>query len=180
MVVRAMPPGGPAVAPLAPGLVRRLSLWASRSDAGGVVLNTQNEWLKNRAVRWALALLVDIKAASTASYRGAATISAIGVPRTGTHAGCYHAPLEAWLKDFADDTGKRKIKPYDASMGKQIADSMRPSMGTRSRASPTKIAGAFGVGWCKPNPQAATELLRRPVSRRSAHCSRSLATSRSR
>ena len=39
----------------------------------------------NRDVRWALALLIDIKAVALASYRGAATISAIGLPPTGAH-----------------------------------------------------------------------------------------------
>ena len=84
---------------------------------------------KNRDVRWALALLIDIKAVSMASYRGAATISAIGVPPTGSAPDVYHAPLEDWLKDFEIDTGKRKIKPYDPTVGKQIADMLRPSMG---------------------------------------------------
>ena len=50
-----------------------------------VIFNDQNDMFKSRDVRWALALLIDIKAVSMASYRGAATISAIGVPPTGTH-----------------------------------------------------------------------------------------------
>ena len=49
-----------------------------------VIFNDQLEMFKNRDVRWALALLIDIKAVSMAAYRGAATISAIGVPPTGT------------------------------------------------------------------------------------------------
>ena len=49
-----------------------------------VIFNDQRELFKSRDVRWALALLIDIKAVSMASYRGAATISAIGVPPTGT------------------------------------------------------------------------------------------------
>ena len=64
-----------------------------------------------------------------ASYRGAATISALGVPPTGTYPDNYHVPMEAWLKDLEVDTGKRKIKPYDPTVGKQIADMLRPSMG---------------------------------------------------
>ena len=42
-----------------------------------VIFNDQNPLFQNRDVRWALALLIDIKAVSMASYRGAATISAI-------------------------------------------------------------------------------------------------------
>ena len=56
-----------------------------------VIFNDQNELFKDRRVRWALALLIDIKAVSMASYRGAATISAIAIPPTGTHTESYHA-----------------------------------------------------------------------------------------
>ena len=104
-----------------------------------VVLNAQNEMFKNRDVRWALALLIDIKAVSMASYRGAATISAIGVPPTGSAPDVYHAPLEGWLKDFEIDTGKRKIKPYDPDH--RQADRRHacgPRWASRSRAAPTR------------------------------------------
>ena len=94
-----------------------------------VIFNHHNELFKDKRVRWALALLIDIKAVSMASYRGAATISAIAIPPTGTHTESYHAPMEAWLKDFELDTGKRKIKPYNPNVGKEIADMLRPSMG---------------------------------------------------
>jgi peptide/nickel transport system substrate-binding protein len=112
-----------------------------------VIFNTQNENFKNPDVRWALALLIDIKAVAMAAYRGAATISAIGVPPTGTHPATYHAPMEDWLESFEIDTGKRKIKPYDPTVGKQIA------------TDPAEIARAFGRGWWKTDPQAAQELL---------------------
>ena len=124
-----------------------------------VIFNDQLDLFKNRDVRWALALLIDIKAVSMASYRGAATISAIGVPPTGTHPDYYHETLESWLSDFEIDTGKRRIKPYDPDVGKQIADMLRPSMGDQIPTDPEKIANAFGRGWWKPDPQAATELL---------------------
>ena len=124
-----------------------------------MIFNDQNELFKNPDVRWALALLIDIKAVSMAAYRGAATISAIGVPPTGTHPATYHQPMEEWLKDFEIDTGKRKIKPYDPTVGKQIADMLRPSMGEQIPSDPKEIARAFGMGWWKPDPQAAQELL---------------------
>ena len=104
-------------------------------------------------------LLIDIKAVSMASYRGAATISAIAIPPTGTHTESYHAAMEPWLKDFELDTGKRKIKPYNPAVGKEIADMLRPSMGDQIPKDPKEIAKSFGMGWWKPDPQAATELL---------------------
>jgi len=126
-----------------------------------VIFNDQLEVFKNRDVRWALALLIDIKAVSMASYRGAATISAIGVPPTGTTPTYYHEPLEAWLRDFEIDTGTRKFKPYDPGTGAAIAAMLRPSMGDQIPTDPAKIAAAFGRGWWKHDTQAATELLQK-------------------
>src|SRR6516165_1126227 len=126
-----------------------------------VLLNAENEMFKSRDVRWALALLIDMKAVSMASYRGAATISAIPIPPTGSAPEYYHQPLESWLQAFEIDTGKRKIKPYDPTVGKQIADMLRPSLKDQIPSDPAEIAKSFGRGWWKPNPQAATELLER-------------------
>lgn len=126
-----------------------------------VIFNTQNENLKNRDVRWALALMIDVKAVTMAAYRGAATISAIAVPPTGVHPEAYHKPMEAWLKDFELDTGKSKLKPYDPTVGKQIADMLRPSMGEQIPSDPAVIGKSFGLGWWKPNVAAAGELLTR-------------------
>lgn len=126
-----------------------------------VIFNTQHENLKNRDVRWALALMIDVKAVTMAAYRGAATISAIAVPPTGIHPEAYHKPMEAWLKDFEIDTGKSKLKPYDPTVGKQIADMLRPSMGDQIPTDPAVIAKSFGLGWWKPNVAAAGELLTR-------------------
>jgi peptide/nickel transport system substrate-binding protein len=124
-----------------------------------VIFNNESETLKSPDVRWALALLIDIKAVSMASYRGAATISAIAVPPTGSYPDYYQVPLDGWLRDFELDTGKRKIKPYDPSIGKQIAEMLRPSMGDQIPTAADEIAKAFGRGWWKPDPQAARELL---------------------
>ena len=126
-----------------------------------VIFNDQLDMFKSRDVRWALALLIDIKAVSMASYRGAATISAIGVPPTGAYPEVYHKKLEAWLRDFELDTGKQRIKPYDPDAGKEIAAMLRPSMGEQIPSDPEVIAASFGRGWWKPNPQAAAELLER-------------------
>ncbi|MBO1074666.1 ABC transporter substrate-binding protein [Roseomonas marmotae] len=123
-----------------------------------VLFNHQNPLFQDRRVRWALALLIDIKAVAMASYRGAATISAIGIPPTGNHPRDYHEPMQEWLTAFELDTGKRKIKPYDPTIGKQIADLVRPT-NEGVPTDPEQITKAFGHGWWKPNPQAAQELL---------------------
>ncbi len=126
-----------------------------------VLLNHQVAPFDKRDVRWALALLIDIKAVAMASYRGAATISAIGVPPTGGYPKAYFDPMEPWLKDFTIDTGKRQIKPYDSTIGEQIAGMLRPSLGKEIPSDPALVAAAFGRGWWKPNPDAAADLLER-------------------
>jgi peptide/nickel transport system substrate-binding protein len=126
-----------------------------------VLFNHQVKPFDSPDVRWALALLVDIKAVSMASYRGAATISAIGVPPTGLYGKYYFDPMEDWLKAFEIDTGKGKYKPYDSTLGQQIADMLRPSMGDQIPTDAKAIANAFGRGWWKPNPEVAAQLLTR-------------------
>jgi peptide/nickel transport system substrate-binding protein len=68
-----------------------------------IIFNHQHEKFQERDVRWALALAIDIRAVSMASYRGAATISAIQVPPTGTHPDYYHLPIAEWLENFELD-----------------------------------------------------------------------------
>jgi peptide/nickel transport system substrate-binding protein len=127
----------------------------------GVIFNTQHEYLNNKDVRWALALMIDVKVVAMAAYRGAATISAIAVPPTGVHPEAYHKPLEGWVKEFEIDTGRSRFKPYDPTTGKQIADMLRPSMGDAIPSDPAVIANSFGLGWWRTNLQAAGELLER-------------------
>lgn len=126
-----------------------------------VIFNNQDPTFQNPDVRWALALLIDIKAVDMASYRGAATLSALGVPPTGIAMDDYQAPLQDWLKDFTIDTGKEKIKPYDPTIGSQIADVLKkqPKFKDQIPSDPKAINSAFGYGWWKTDPKAAAELL---------------------
>ncbi len=126
-----------------------------------VIFNNQNPKFQNKDVRWALALALDIKQIAMAGYRGAATISAIAVPPTGTHPEFYHKPMQDWVSNFEIDTGKKKIKPYNPTMGREIADILRPSMKDQIPTDPDKIDNAFGLGWWKQDLEAATQLLER-------------------
>jgi peptide/nickel transport system substrate-binding protein len=145
-----------------------------------VIFNHHNPKFQDRDVRWALALALDIKAISMAGYRGAATLSAIAVPPTGTAPDYYHKPMLDWLNAFELDTGKQVIKPFDATIGNQIAEMLRPSVGDQVPTDPDDISAAFGVGWWKQDLQAATELLERAGTRRRANASRSASWSRAR
>ena len=124
-----------------------------------VILNNQNPMFQDKRVRWALALLLDPVEMSMASYRGAATLSAIAMPPTGTHLDDYFVPMQDYLTNYELDTGKEKIKPYDPTVGDQIAAQVRPQFGDAIPTDETAIKKSFGFGWWKKNPQAAQELL---------------------
>ncbi len=97
-----------------------------------VIFNNQNEMFQDKRVRWALALMLDPVEMSMASYRGAATLSAIAMPPTGTHPDDYFAPMQDWLKNYELDTGDGKtIKPYDPTVGDQIANMVQPAVRRR-------------------------------------------------
>ncbi len=123
------------------------------------VFNHQNPLFQDKRVRWALTLMLDARAMSMASYRGAATLSAISVPPTGTHPRDYHGPLQDYLVNYEVDTGTRTIKPYDPEIGKQIAEMVRPQFGDAVPTDEDAIRNAFGYGWWKQDLAAAEELL---------------------
>lgn len=124
-----------------------------------VIFNDQNPMFQDKRVRWALALMLDPVEMSMASYRGAATLSAIAMPPTGTHTDDYFAPMQDWMINYELDTGKQKIKPYDPTVGDQIANMVRPQFGDAVPTDEEAIHKSFGYGWWKKNLQAAGELL---------------------
>ena len=123
------------------GLVQVVPLGASRSHPAGHHLNNERPGLDKKEVRWALTLAIDIVRVAMASYRGAATISAIHVPPTGMYPKYYFDPLEQWLKDFTIDVGGTPIQ----AVGRR----------RRRRRSPTKRARpwASGADRCRRDPQ---------------------------
>ncbi len=123
------------------------------------IFNNQKKPFDDKRVRWALTLLLDPVEMSMASYRGAATLSAIAMPPTGTHTDDYHGPLQDYMINYELDTGKSKIKPYDPTVGDRIADMVRPQFGEAVPSEEAMIHKSFGYGWWKKNEQASTELL---------------------
>jgi len=125
-----------------------------------VIFNTQNEMFQDKRVRWALALMLDARAISMASYRGAATLSAIAIPPTGTHPDDYHIPMQDWLQGYELDLGNGEtIKPYDPTIGTQVADMVRPQFGDEVPTDEALTKRAFGYGWWKQDLDAAAALL---------------------
>ncbi|MCC6611906.1 MAG: ABC transporter substrate-binding protein [Anaerolineae bacterium] len=124
-----------------------------------VIYNNEKPGLDKREVRWALTLAIDIAQVALASYRGAATISAIHVPPTGMYPQFYHQPLEPWLNDFTIKVGGEDYKPYDPAAAQRIADLARPSLGDLVPTDPDIIRQYIGAGWWKYDLQAAEQLM---------------------
>ncbi|QDY70539.1 ABC transporter substrate-binding protein [Qingshengfaniella alkalisoli] len=125
-----------------------------------VILNNQLPELSDPKVRWALALLIDIRAVSMGSYRGAANIAALAVPPTGTSIPDYYEPMQEWLMNYELDTGESVIKPYNPDIADQIASLVTPQWGDTIPEDPDLRKRMFGFGWWQQNADAAAELLR--------------------
>ncbi len=124
-----------------------------------VLYNNEKPGLDNRDVRWALTLAIDIVRVAMASYRGAATISAIHVPPTGLYPKYYFEPLQDWLNEFSLDIGGTAYKPYDPDAGSHIADEARKALGDLVPTDPAEIRKAIGYGWWKHDLETAEKLM---------------------
>ena len=124
-----------------------------------VIYNNEKPGLDKKEVRWALTLAIDIAQVALASYKGAATISAIHVPPTGMYPQFYHTPLEPWLNDFSIKVGGQDYKPYDPSAAQRIADLARESLGDLVPTDAETIKKYIGAGWWKNDLKAAEQLM---------------------
>lgn len=126
-----------------------------------VLFNLQKAPFDNKDVRWALAMLIDIRAVALGSYRGAANLSALGVPPTGSAPEDYFIPLQDWLVNFELDTGTQKIHPYNPDIASELADMVRGQWPDQIATDDAQLKRSFGYGWWKQDVQAATELLQK-------------------
>lgn len=126
-----------------------------------VLFNHQREPFENKDVRWALAMLIDIRAVAMGSYRGAANLAALSTPPTGTAVTDYYVPMQDWLTSLELNTGTRTIKPYDPTVSEQIAALVKPQWGDQIPADPDQLKAMFGQGWWKTDATAAAELLQK-------------------
>lgn len=124
-----------------------------------VIYNNERPGLDKKEVRWALTLSIDIVKVAMASYRGAATISAIHVPPTGLYPKYYFDPLEAWLKDFTIKVGGQDYKPWDGEAPTRIAAEARKSLGDVVPTDAAEIRKSIGMGWWKHDLKAAEQLM---------------------
>lgn len=124
-----------------------------------IIYNNERPGLKDKNVRWGLTLAIDIVRVAMASYRGAATISAIHVPPTGLYPKYYFDPLEQWLKDFTLTIGGQPYKPWDGEAANRIAVEAKKSLGDVVPTDKAEIRKSVGMGWWKYDVKAAEQLM---------------------
>ncbi len=124
-----------------------------------VIYNNEKPGLDKKEVRWALTLAIDIVRVAMASYKGAATISAIHVPPTGMYPKYYFDPLEGWLKDYSIKVGGQDYKPFDTEACNRIAEEARKTLGDLVPTDPAEIKKAIGGGWWKYDLKTAEQLM---------------------
>ena len=126
-----------------------------------VLFNHQRPPFENKDVRWALALMIDIRAVAMGSDRGAANLAALSTPPTGTAITDYYVPMQDWLTSFELDTGSGTVAPYDPTVSEQIAALVRPQWGDDIPSDPAQLKAMFGHGWWKQDVAAAAQLLQK-------------------
>jgi len=126
-----------------------------------VLFNHEIEPFNDRDVRWALALMMNIRSVAMGSYRGAANLAALSTPPTGTAIVDYYEPMQQWLAEFELDTGAGTINPYDATISEQVAALVRPQWGDDIPDDADQLKRMFGFGWWKQDINAASQLLQK-------------------
>ncbi|MBD2869037.1 ABC transporter substrate-binding protein [Paenibacillus arenilitoris] len=122
----------------------------------GMSFNTAKEPYDNPDVRWALALMTDIKNVSMATFGGMLRVSPIQLPPIQVLQETYHKPMLDWLKDFQLEDG---YKPFDETYAEGIVDMLKQQGIEGLPTDPQAIADTFGVGWWKYDPDKAAQLL---------------------
>lgn len=121
------------------------------------VFNYESQPLfQNPAVRWAMALSLDIVELQTEYIGGVAKITPIPIPPTASLSAIFHDPMEEWLQNLQIDLGDGEMyNVYDPTIPDQIA-AWAEAQGYTVPGTPREV---FGPGWWRFDPQAAERLL---------------------
>ena len=132
--------------------------WVVNNDPAitGLTFNTAKAPYDSADVRWALLLAIDIVEYVAQAVGATGTLSPVHIPSLGSYPDNFIRPMEAWLEDFTLDLGNGEtFKPYDTDRVDGVVD-YATSAGYIVSGD---IEAAFGLGWYKHAPDAATKLL---------------------
>ena len=78
---------------------------------------SETQWLREKDVRWALTLALNIQAVVTDYLGGTAKLTNIPVPSTPALTAIYHDPMEEWFQNLEIEIEEGVMyKPYDANI----------------------------------------------------------------
>jgi peptide/nickel transport system substrate-binding protein len=117
----------------------------------GLLINMQKSPYDLKAVRWALALSIDLQSIITNIMSGEYLVTPLPVADKPAMAPLYD-PLLPWLNDFALDDG---YKPFNPDFGAELAEALE-ALGIEGIPADTT---AFGIGWWNYDLDEAASLL---------------------
>jgi len=135
--------------------------WVVNNDPciTGLLFNTAVAPFDNVDVRWALLLAIDIVEHLGQAVDGMGTLSPVHIPSLGSYPETFIEPMEEWLMDFTLDLGNGEtFHPYDPDAPQRIVEYAK-GRGYVVSDDPAVQDQAFGLGWYKYAPEAATKLL---------------------
>lgn len=124
----------------------------------GIEMNEQKAPLDQSAVRWALALSLDLQSVGINAMDGQFHASPLPMSDTPILRPVYFTPLQSWLKALKLPDG---YQPYDPNFASELVNRLG-SMGMPSAQLPqgsSATASAFGLGWWKADPVEAAKLM---------------------
>jgi peptide/nickel transport system substrate-binding protein len=111
---------------------------------------------KNKDVRWALALALDIVDIQTTYIGGVAKVTPVPIPPTASLVKLYLDPLEDWFRNLEIEIEAGNMyKPYDPNVPDKIA-AWAEKEGYKVPGTPRQV---FGTGWWKYDTKVAERLL---------------------
>ena len=123
----------------------------------GIYINQQKAPYDKAAVRWALALTVDLKTVGLSAMNGQFKAAALPLSDTPITGPAFYQPLDGFLQNLTLSDG---YKPFDPTFGQQLVDALK-AQGTPADELPSgdAIKKGFGAGWWKYDPAEAEKLL---------------------
>ena len=123
----------------------------------GIYFNQLKAPYNEAAVRWALALSIDMQTVGISAVSGQFKASALPLADTPITSPIYYEPLEGFLNDLTLEDG---YKPFNPNFGAELIEKL-VAQGTPESEVPTgdAITASFGAGWWKYDPVEAEKLL---------------------
>jgi peptide/nickel transport system substrate-binding protein len=124
----------------------------------GIMMNEEKAPLNSEAVRWALALALDLQNVGVNAMNGNFKASPLPMSDTPVLRPVYFTPLQSWLNSLTLPDGYR---PYNPNFASDLMNKLK-SMGAPASQLPQgneAISAAFGLGWWKADPAEAQKLM---------------------